>query len=815
MRNSSHRNRPHSGTGGAAARRRRRRWCVAIAAVVVSCAAAAVYVDLAAALFRPQRGIVLGRSRNEEQNEHSAAQGPASLGAGAAPQSAVDDPGDSLHEGVGSSPAGRFSEGSDSSGKESLILHQLQSVNEQEPPPSPSGGQAGGSPHVAPVASAGPNGEWRCWSDGDAAHPPRFQAFCVVDRLCARRSASVAATGVEWELLYPEEWNMPEWHLPRLVGGGQGFRAVPAAEIASWDDDEHDRVFALSWWTTPHFSSWNDGPMFALFWQVHAAQLGLPQIDVFFDRSYGSSSEGSQAWKNGVRRVLVAHGGVAIGEPRDKTCFTAVLDSWGPLEPESWLPFGAPSRPIRELAMRFGPGKRRAAMDPLDGLILYDVMISHLAALDELRFFKPGDVLSDTAAAVAEAWSQVAQSAVGSGRLGQRGRDRAAFFQGGAAMGQDWEVPYPVGHKLPGPTVGGHSDHGSVTERAKLREDLWTPDLDSIVSTAKNSEVNGSGALIERPNLRDTGFALLVASAIATSAAPVLLRTNAVRIVLVERPKRNGRAFVDPSGVIQCAEAAANSVGVAVDGLSQSVSFEPPTPFEDQVAMVQDADVLITAHGAGSVNNQWLPPCGIHLELFPFNHFSPNFHGMSAEAMGLIYAYLHVRPDDEAIQSCIPESLRGPQHSYDCLWQDPFGFDCRLCVRAPGVRNVGAPCSAVRRVLARALVRRRQCLRELNRGLPPGSLRGQMFLSSSDTTLDWLLNHEVWDEAAFDRAEQAAVARGREARAAGLPVHDGEGLYYPVPKRVPMPDASEKAKELIALIQSPLAETADADFFSR
>lgn len=120
------------------------------------------------------------------------------------------------------------------------------------------------------------------------------------------------------------------------------------------------------------------------------------------------------------------------------------------------------------------------------------------------------------------------------------------------------------------------------------------------------------------------------------------------------------------------------------------------------------------------------------------------------------YAYGHFYPaTKDEMPSCLPEDVRKPGMSYACM--NLRHYSCRSCVRSMST-HVRPPCAHVGKLLELALVRRHQCLAEHQAGLEPGTLYPGQFARFNGGSMDFEIAHEIFDEAAVDRA--IAQARG-------------------------------------------------------
>lgn len=59
--------------------------------------------------------------------------------------------------------------------------------------------------------------------------------------------------------------------------------------------------------------------------------------------------------------------------------------------------------------------------------------------------------------------------------------------------------------------------------------------------------------------------------------------------------------------------------------------------FHEQVREMQEADVLLSIHGAAMANIVFMKPCSIVVEVFPWVYHSPEFYSGLAKRAGLIY----------------------------------------------------------------------------------------------------------------------------------------------------------------------------------
>jgi len=85
-------------------------------------------------------------------------------------------------------------------------------------------------------------------------------------------------------------------------------------------------------------------------------------------------------------------------------------------------------------------------------------------------------------------------------------------------------------------------------------------------------------------------------------------------------------------------------------------AFMDALPVYDQWKSLQEADIIISSHGAQEVNMIGAGKCTAWLEIFPLGYFIPSYYGSMCEQYGMLYYYYYDRDAKGGKPACMTEN---------------------------------------------------------------------------------------------------------------------------------------------------------------
>jgi hypothetical protein len=121
-----------------------------------------------------------------------------------------------------------------------------------------------------------------------------------------------------------------------------------------------------------------------------------------------------------------------------------------------------------------------------------------------------------------------------------------------------------------------------------------------------------------------------------------------VRIRILTR--KNTRSIQNVETLVKALEEAFLSRDMTTSHSAEVESIRVTTfekaPFRDQLEFLSQADILISAHGAGLTGIPFQPKCAAVVELFPGGYFVPMFFGSLAAVSGVSHSFMYLGHDD-------------------------------------------------------------------------------------------------------------------------------------------------------------------------
>lgn len=224
------------------------------------------------------------------------------------------------------------------------------------------------------------------------------------------------------------------------------------------------------------------------------------------------------------------------------------------------------------------------------------------------------------------------------------------------------------------PVLLGPSDHRGF--RHTLRQDFFTQliellqrqpnpvQLHVVHQNATQAEIDTSFRLLARPSFvegdnfafhsPDDAVALrrLVAERLSvdrivsrdwTTGCPTTMKDSFPRIAILNRDERKSkRSILNAENLASDLQQKSSSTGPI-----PIVYFEKNRSLANQVTFFQNADIVISPHGAQLTGIPFLPTCGNVVEVFPKGYYMPYYFGSLARASGIRYHAIYVSQSSE------------------------------------------------------------------------------------------------------------------------------------------------------------------------
>lgn len=168
-----------------------------------------------------------------------------------------------------------------------------------------------------------------------------------------------------------------------------------------------------------------------------------------------------------------------------------------------------------------------------------------------------------------------------------------------------------------------------------------------ITSNIQTSEMPPSSFAVDNPFFNKNGL--------ERSSARRGLQALAQCVVKVLILNRYGQRFIEGANPLQ---AAISLYGRQVTERASHVTVQPEvvffenSSFHEQVSVVQEADVILAAHGEDNANFMFARPDTQIFELIPFGYYSDVYKNLST-AYGATYRAVVAQPDAQVFTACV------------------------------------------------------------------------------------------------------------------------------------------------------------------